>query len=63
VPVRIDHSRHEDAAGRIDLGSSLGHCQVRSHRGDALATDQDVGAVKDMVGIVHGQDSGVPEHH
>jgi hypothetical protein len=52
-----------DAAGSVDLGRFLGHCQIRAYRGDALAADQDVGAVKYVVAIVQGQDGGVPEHH
>ena len=28
VPVRVDHARHDDAAGRVDLRGAVGHLQV-----------------------------------
>ena len=30
VPVGVDHARHDDAAGGVDLGGALGHRQVRA---------------------------------
>jgi hypothetical protein len=30
-------------------------------RGDLFAGDQDVGAIQHVMGVIHGQDGGVPE--
>ena len=62
VPVGVDHARHEDAAGRVDLGRALGHLQAGADRGDPLAGDQHVGAVHDVMRVVHGQHGRVAEH-
>jgi hypothetical protein len=62
VPVGVDHAGHNDAAGRVDLGRALGNLQAVADGSDALAGDQDVGALQDAMGVVHGQHRGVSEH-
>jgi hypothetical protein len=54
--------RHQHAAGRVDLDRIRGRRQLRPDPGDLVAYDQDIGAVLDRVGVVHGQDHRVPEY-
>ena len=61
VTVRVDHARHHDATGRVDLQRPLGHLQLRPDRRDVLPGDQHVGAGQHSMRVVHGQDGAVPE--
>ena len=56
MPVGVDHPRHHDAAGRVDLAGALGYVEVLADRLDPVADDQDVAGLVDRVGVVHRQD-------
>src|SRR5262249_6559544 len=63
VPVGVDHAGHEDAAGRVDLGRALGYLEAGAADGaDPVAGDQNVGAMQDVMGVVHRQHGRVAEH-
>ena len=55
VPVGVDHPRHHDAAGRVDLPRAVGDVEARADRLDPVADDQDVAGRVDRVAVVHGQ--------
>ena len=62
VPVGVDHARHDDAAGRVDLRGAVGHLQVRADRRDPLPGDQHIGVGQDPVPVVHGEHRRVAEN-
>ncbi len=61
MPVRVDHARHQHAAGRVDLHRPVRRRQLLADRGDPLADDQEIGVVLNGVSVVHGEDRRVPE--
>ena len=63
VPVGVDHARHHDAAGRVDLQGAVRHGQAGSDRLDPLADDEHVGADRTLRLVVHRQHGAAAEHH
>ena len=63
VPVRVDHARHDDAAGRVDLRGAFRHLEAVADRSDPHPGDQDVGVFEDRVRVVHRQHGRVTEHN
>ena len=57
-----DHAGHENAAGRVDLRRALGHLEPGADGGDPVAGDEEVGAVQDVMSVVHRQHGRVAEH-
>jgi hypothetical protein len=47
MAVRIDHSWHEDAIGRIDLHRSIRDGELASHRCDLVGDYKDISAFND----------------
>ena len=46
VRVRVDEARHHEKAARIDVAVGRRPRQPRAYRGDAVALDEDVGALE-----------------
>ena len=63
VPVRVDHPRHDDAVGRVDLERALGRLEAGTDRGDPVAVDQDVRVAQDLVRVVHRQHGAPSQNH
>jgi hypothetical protein len=61
VAMGVDHARHDDAVGGVDLDRALGHRQAGADRLDPLADDEHVGVLQDRLAVVHGEDGAVPE--
>jgi hypothetical protein len=61
VAVGVDHARHQDAAGSVDLDRALGHLQAGSDAGDRVVDDEDVGVLEHAVRL-DGDHDGVAEH-
>src|SRR5690606_35276702 len=62
VAMRVDHARHHDAAGGVDLVGAVRHGEACADLGDLAVDDEDVALRQDRVGIVHRQHDPVAEH-
>ena len=62
VAVGVDHARHDDPAGGVDLRRALRHLEPGADRRDLLADDEHVGIPEDVVRVVHGQHGPAAQH-
>jgi hypothetical protein len=63
VPVGVDHARHHQATGGVDLDGALGHAQRGADRGDPVAVDEHVGVLEYLVRVVHRQHRAATQDH
>ena len=61
MPVGVDHPRHDDAVGGVDLLRALRRLEPGADAGDLVVDDEDVRPVQDVVGVVHGQNGASAE--
>jgi hypothetical protein len=62
VPVRVDHARHHDPSGRVDLLRAGRRLQSDADRGDPVPHHQHVGAGQHAASDIHRQHRPVPQH-
>jgi hypothetical protein len=63
VPVRVDHPRHHDPAGRVDLDRPGGRLEVRADRRDPVVLGEDVRIGQHALRVVHHQHRRPAQQH